>query len=411
MQHDKRWYLPFFIVIMGLLVACGGGTPPAEAQNATPRATATAVYYDTVLPTRTPRPTRTPNPTRIAANATQTVVAATDSAPAISGGITFLNNLDAINSYRFSIEIKSEGAAFEGQAGVSLMGGVLVEGAIVKEPPAQDFTITFATIPGSSGVRIVGGQAFSNLNGEWSKGSTAAAPDIEGLLPLTAAEITPYLNDLEVVGNEAVDGRPATHYLANQAALVAIAEAQGAAGAANYARADDATADIWVDQEGGFVSKMDLVVEGAGVNPEQPDAEGRLEIHVEYYDINEDINIDVPDLSAAASGSGGSGSGGTTDTATVADLLALLGFDIDLPPGTTVEILYEVASVTVPLSLADTQPLFINAFEANGYELDEENSLTQFGYLQYNGSRRKWLVTFTADGRDTVVLLSPVVEE
>ena len=61
MQLDKRWCLPFFFLLLPLLVACSGAAAP-EATGPTPSATATAEYYDTAMPTHTPRPTSTPRP-------------------------------------------------------------------------------------------------------------------------------------------------------------------------------------------------------------------------------------------------------------------------------------------------------------------------------------------------------------
>lgn len=412
MQPDKRWCLTLLLLFVSLLAACSD-TGGAEPAGPTPSPTATAEYYDTAMPTRTPRPTSTPQPTE---EPTVTPEATPEEESNITiEGVSSLDAVEFITSYRFRIEVQTEGAAFEAENTETLTArNVVMEGAVVKEPPAQELILSFGDDETSSGFRVVGGQVFTSLNGEWFEATSTDVPTVEEVAPLTAVNITRYLDDLETIGDDEVDGRAAVSHHADQAALVAIAQGQGGDAEELYKNATTAEADIWIDEEGGFISKMDVTVAGTGVNPNAPDLEGQYTVHVEYFDINQEIAIETPEVSGEVASSGGGGSDpGEIETTnqTITDLTKLLGFRIDLPEGSKIEIFFDLASITVPLSLEETRPIFVRAFEANGYTQDTNSTLAQFGAYLYSNDEKQWTLYFTEqDSSTTLVSISPVVQ-
>ncbi len=423
MQHNKRWFLPFLILLTFVLAACGGaadtstegGTDIAVAPTtATDDSSGEASAAATKAPAATAVPTKAA--TKEAAASTKVASDTTSSGGSLSD-VQSLDTLEGVNSYRFKMELKVMGDAFASDPDMAMMGdGVTIEGAVVKEPAAQDLAMSLAGL-GDIGFRLVDGKAYTSFGSEWFESEPGEAPAVNDLVPITPEDIKQDLNDVERVGVEDVDGRPATHYRADKEQMAAISEAQSEDGASdsgfNFGDADKAQLDFWVDNEFGFISKMDLTASGKGINSDAPEAEGSVEVHLEYSDINRDIVIEAPEGATMMPGSDDGSTDVTTDTntsgtATSADLEEMLGFGVDLPADATVEIFFDIATITVPLPLEDTQALFVEAFESNDFTLNDENSFADFGILQYENGDKGWSVTLSESDGTTQVIILPV---
>lgn len=435
MQYHKRWFLPVLFVVTLLLVACGGAaatpTPVVEDTTAAPTTATDSSGGDAetgAVATKAPAATEeAAEPTEEAAEPTE--VASDDASDDTAADVESVESLDGVNSYRFTMEMQATGEAFEADDEMAMMGGGLtIEGAIVKEPPAQLIEISLGGSP-AFGFSVVDGKSYTNFGGEWVESTeSGTAPNVDDFLPFSSEDIAKVTAKADKVGEEDVDGRPATHYHATKEQMAAIAEEQGEGESFDLANADEAEMDFWVDEEFGFISKMEMHASGAGLNDDNPELEGEVNVQLEYRDVNEDIEIEAPEVTTTLPGIGDvmtdtdtvTDTDTTTDTtdtdtssdSTPADLEELLGFSMDLPEDTKIEVIFDIATLTVPLPQADAQALIVDAFESNDYTLDEDASYADFGLLQYGNGDKVWSVSlYEGESSDeTTVIILPVTQ-
>jgi len=422
-MSNKRWFMPFLLLLVLVLAACGGAAAPEPtAVPATPADTtqagadggadASEVPEPTepaaeAEPTAEADPTEATEPTEEAAPTEE----ANDDDPAPTGATTSIEDADDINSYRFRAEITAAGDAFAEDPDMAMFGdGITIEGAFVKDPLASDVALEIPGL-GELGFREVDGNAYANFGGMWTESTSDEALNVDDLAPITADDLGDDLDRLENAGDEEVNGRDTTHYVADKELLQEIAEEKGD-DSFDFANADEAQLDVWLDQEYGFVVKMELAAEGTGLNETLPDAEGRVQFEIEYYDFNaDDIVIEVPELTDLGdtgddSGDTGDDSGDTGDDSTDAvDLPGLLGFDIELPADSETQVSLGTASITIPLPMDEAQVIIQEAFEANGYELDPDLSSPDLGILWYDNGEKEWYITLTETDGVTEVFI------
>lgn len=417
-MSNKRWFMPFLLVLVLVLAACGGAAAqPTPAPTSTTAETtqggddageeeATEVPEPTAEPTEEVEPTEEPEPT-----AEPTEEVETDE-PSILGESTTIEDAEDITSYRFSATITASGEAFEGDEDMAMFSdGITIEGAFTKEPPASDVALEIPGL-GEIGFREVDGSAYANFGGMWTESSSDEALNVDDLSPITADDIGDDLDRMEDLGEEEVNGRDTDHYQADKELLQEIAEEKGETSDFNFADADEASLDVWLDQEYGFVVKMELVAEGEGLNDQAPDSSGRIEFLIEYFDFNsDDIVIEVPEITdtgdsgddSGDSGDSGDDSGDTGMDAV--DLPGLLGFDIELPADAEAEVSFGTATITIPLPQDEAQAIIQEAFEANGYELDPDLSSPDIGILWYSNGDKEWYITLTETDGVTEVFI------
>jgi hypothetical protein len=137
----------------------------------------------------------------------------------------------------------------------------------------------------------IGEEAWIQAPGDqtWISVGAAASP-LEGL---TSAFFQPDFGGaddaFENLGTEMVNGRETIHYRGDLTPLLLEGFLQGE----DVPELSTFDLDVWADPV-GFVVKMDMVMEGSGFDPQDPNATGRLEYHYEVYDLGADITITPP---------------------------------------------------------------------------------------------------------------------
>ncbi|MGH2544429.1 MAG: hypothetical protein ACRDIB_16675, partial [Ardenticatenaceae bacterium] len=165
-----------------------------------------------------------------------------------------------------------------------------------------------------------------------------------------------------------------------------------------------AQVDLWIDQEEGFIVKMELTAEGQGLNEDQPDAEGQIELRLEYSDFNEEFEIEAPEVSES--------SALPEIPTSPGDLGELLGFEVELPEEATVEVFGNFGEVVVPLSMEETTTLVTDLMTGAGLTLNEEESFPDAGVFYFDraeGGRISVFLTAREEG-GTEILFEAVEE-
>lgn len=206
-----------------------------------------------------------------------------------------LDEVAEINSFRLRINIKAEGDAFEGQEGAAaLASGIDVDGSFVKEPASQHIVMGL----GGEGLGTlefvqVGDQGYAKFGEAWSEAPADQAPKIEDLAFLTPADLADGLDEFERKGDETVNGRETVHLYADKEVFAKLETGNEELG---IDQAEEVTLDLWFDKSEGFIVKMAIVAEGKGLSETDAEAAGRVEMTLEYYDFNEEIVIEAPEI-------------------------------------------------------------------------------------------------------------------
>jgi hypothetical protein len=279
------------------LAACGGGPgAPAPAEEAEPTATTEPTSAPTVTEPEpetetTEEPTSPPSPTPAPTAVPTEEPGAT---PVEVRGVEAQSILDvaSIDSFRIRLNFTMEGEAYPESA----MNGT-IEGEFTTEPRANHLVIQAegqAELTGTFEIIQIDDQIYLKAAGQWIQAPAGTAPQLEDYYLFgDELEAQETLTGLTRVGEETVNGRQTVHYRGTQAFLTAN-EVSGAA--FDVDNAETAQYDVWIDQAEGFPVKQTVLFDGPGVNPEAPEATGRIEYVLEYDDFNaEDITIEAPE--------------------------------------------------------------------------------------------------------------------
>lgn len=287
MTHTKRrFWIPLLISLLltVTLAACGGSgaaTEPAdEAQPTTAATSAPETGGEEATEEPTPPPTTAP-----------TESTSDDETVEVSGvEAQSLLDVESINSFRLRLSFNVEGEAFpEGETGGT------IEGAFTGDPRANHLVIQVEGQEGQAGsfeVIQIEDQIYVKAGGQWIEAPAGSAPQLETYYlfgdELEAAET---VTGLERVGQETLSGRQVIHYRGNREFLIANQVGGSEFGIEGV---ETVQYDIWIDKAEGFPVKQTVLLEGTGVNAENPEAVGRVEYTLEYYDFNADITIEAP---------------------------------------------------------------------------------------------------------------------
>jgi hypothetical protein len=284
------------------LAACGGESTPEPAEEAeptvasepTPAATATEPEPEmeaTEEPTPPPSPTLTPT---VAPTPTGDPEAAGAETPVEVSGVEARSVLDvaSIERFRIRLDFTMAGEAYPERA----MNGT-IEGAFTTDPRANHLVIQAegeTELSGTFEIIQIEDQIYLKAAGQWIEAPAGTAPQLEDYYLFgDELEAEETVSGLERVGEETVNGRETIHYRGDEAFLTAN-EVSGAA--FDVENAETARYDVWIDKAEGFPVKQTVVFDGPGVNPQNPEATGRIEYVLEYYDFNaEDITIEAPE--------------------------------------------------------------------------------------------------------------------
>ncbi|HEX8682423.1 MAG TPA: hypothetical protein VF707_08925 [Ardenticatenaceae bacterium] len=421
----QRWFAVIILAMMLLLAACGGTAQPetdqAETDTNTPAAAATNTTAP--APTEAEEPTEEPEeepteepeeepteepeeepteepeeePTEEPEEEpTEEADTGDEGDDTTSEGQSLFAVVDDIDTFRLRTTVTTEGEAFEEGEAANLTS-FSMEGEFVREPPAQRLSIS--TPEGADDESMLGGlgnfemiqigdTGYMNLGTGWTE--MPGGDLMSGFAEFTFIDpesMNISLDEMERVGEEEVNGRNTVHLRGGEEFVTAMNEDDETFSMENL---EEAQVDLWVDEEDNFIVRMQMVAEGTGVNEENPDATGRIEILIEYYDFNEDITIEAPE---------------------VASLGDMLGLDIELPEGTEMGFSSDgFATVTIPLTMDETAAFIEEAMADNGFELDVDASFPDMGTYTFTAEGRTVNVILAEDGDSTSVTIT-VTEE
>jgi hypothetical protein len=315
----------------------------------------------------TPSPT---TPQSLPAAPTLAAPAQEPSAAAASDAAQTAEQAAAINSYRLRITTRSESAR-----GADL---VEIDGAYVKEPPAEELRIRYQDGAQSMSTVVVDGVRYMQAGDQWLQAPEAAFA-FDELTLITPDDVTGLLSRMTQVGVEEVNVLQAMHYRGGKEMIPVVGSASDQLDVSDLAFAE---MNLWVDQATNVVTRMTLTANDA----EEAVA---LEVVFDYYDFNAAITIEAPSAVSVGPADGGMAA---TSTALPGDALSqLLGFRLLMPTGSTVESSLGTTMVTVltPFTVAEAQRMIEQTLPANGYTLvtKAEPAPGQFTYLYQQGSK------------------------
>ena len=281
MVLHKKWFLSLLLMLALILAACSGGDEGSQGAEEGASNTAEATESEGVAE---PELEAEPTPTEEALD--------------LSNAKT-LDEIADINSFRLRINIQAEGDAFATQDGAPQLGsGINIEGAFVKEPAAQHIVMALGDDDqglGNLEFIQVDNKGYANFTGEWIEAPIEQAPSIEDLAFMTPADLADGLHELERVGDtETLNGRDTVHLHADKETFAKLNTGDEQIA---LDEAEEVELDLWFDQADGFIVKMQILAQGKGLNEEDAEATGRVEMTLEYYDFNENIVIETPETS------------------------------------------------------------------------------------------------------------------
>ncbi len=325
------------IFVLLLTAACGGRGEDA------PPPTPTAV--PTLAPTATPVPT--PEPTLPVAPTAAPAASSGDAAPL--GAVITVEDAAAINSYRLRVDLQSNTAR-----GTDV---VTITGAYVKEPLAIELAVAiqYGDRTDELGMVQVDGVGYMRFNDRWVQ-TPDAKLNIADLTLITAADVTGIVEKMELVGEETVNDRPSRHYRGGKELIPVV----GAGGdTLDASQVDSAQLDVWVDTALGVMNRFTL----AGSDTRDDGQTAQFNVTYDYYDFNADIVVTAPTSVLAPDAAP------TGEFTPRNELGALVGFDLLMPTGSTVETVVEGALyvVVAPYTMDEATHLLETIFPANGY--------------------------------------------
>ena len=389
MKKEIRWIFLFALLLGLSTMACGlfGGDEaeettaeeaPAEAQEAVedePESPAAA--EEDAEPTEEPTPVPEPTAT---AEAEPTATPAEAASEESSGELPDLSNISAgleeYNSYRATVNMTFESTEEGGSS-----AGLVLETAVVQEPPASSATIavsgdmveeaggfesmTFAEVGDASYALIPGLGCVTGGAGEM--GSMDQFTEI-----FSTDEILGEISGAEFVGEETINGVAADHYTFDESD---VEDAEG--------DLQELEGHIYVAQDGNYVTRM--VFEGVGavdLFDEGTDEVGTLVLEFNVTDVGAEFEIELPE--------GCEESGAQYPTFEgAADLTSFAGF----------------TSYTVEADLEDVVTFYEDEMAALGYEQPEGEQIFSEGsaILSFTGEEMDPVsVIINQDGEGTV---------
>lgn len=272
---------------------------------------------------------------------------AADAMP-LMGEVRAVEDVPEINSYRTHITVNSQTERGEDY--------IEAEGAYVKEPKADQLTVTF--LQGDETQQIatlyVDGVRYLSMGDTWMQSPAQTFSNISELTLMTPQNISGIIPQMEVIGTETVNGLVATHYRGSKE-IIPIVGTEG--DTLDVSRVESAQIDIWGDETYNAIIKLTLEAR----NTEPPMT---ATITFDYTDINSDIIIEAPETLPVSEEPVAEG-----DFVPNNELGALLGFNLMFPTGSTVETVVGTSLYVVvgPYGLEQATNMIELNMEANGY--------------------------------------------
>lgn len=203
--------------------------------------------------------------------------------------IRSIDDAASVNSYRANIYYQAKGDAFEASGTEPLIqAGMLYKVAMVKVPPAYSIEIEVDG-KGIGTYYLIDGRAYSVTSEESRINNVGAPLTVNDLLsPINFDAMIEDFDKLTFKGEEQFNGRRVYYMEADGQQMRDIYRD------ANGEPQIEGHWELWIDAEEGFITKMDFEGTGTGFNPAQPALVGTMRIMLDYYDLNADIEIEVP---------------------------------------------------------------------------------------------------------------------
>jgi hypothetical protein len=279
---------------------------------------------------------------------------------------------EVINSYRLRIVTQSTSPR-----GVDK---VEIDGAFVKQPPAEELKIRFQDGEQTMAMITVDGTRYMQAGDQWLQ-TPESALSLDELTLITPEDVAGLLARMTRVGVEDVNGLQSVHYRGGKEMIPVVGEPGDSLDVSQLAFAE---LNLWVDQATNVVTRLALQANG-----EEGGGAVSLEVIFDYFDFNAVIDIQAPATAGAAVVPSAElpGAAALPDDA----LGQLLGFRLMLPTGSEVESTVGATLVTVltPFTVAEAQRMIEQTLPANGYTLTTkaEPAPGQATYLFQQGAK------------------------
>lgn len=359
----KRFFSLVALLMLVLTVAaCGGGD---KATPAPTDATAVAAPTTAAEPAAASAATSQPAADTPTAEAATPVAANTPAADDAAN--TDIKTLDILDSYRAVVSYSAKGTDIDGK---SVDSSSDMTTSFVKDPLARHISGTFTDASDPANVSEqtmeiyqVGQDAYAYSDEEtgWTHMSTDEEdPFGVASLIFDAKSMFGDLSKLKRVRpDEEINGIESRHYRFDETMLTDLFKA-------DIGSVKSATGDVWVAQDGEYVTKYDMTIEVADDTSGNVDgdiANGKVHATLELQDVNEKIEITVPEEALA----GGS----------------MPGFDgaaFPLPEETKIDVGgVNFMMANSPMSVEEVVAFYEETLTGMGWTKDEENSAVMEG--------------------------------
>lgn len=272
---------------------------------------------------------------------------------------TTVEEAAAIGSYRMRISMTSTSARGT--------DNVQIEGEYVKEPPAERLVMNYDQSGETQTMEmlLVDGVRYMQAKGMWMA-APDMVPNLKELTLITPSDMGEIGSGLVRIGDETVNGRATTHFRGDKNTIPVVGTEGDTLDASQL---EEAQIDLWVDQAANFLVKMQLTMKG-----DKNDADAEYDMTFEYYDFNADIVLEKPENALSLPGMGQPPAAGEQPASDApasepqTDLGKLLGFDLQLPTGSSVSVLSaNMTQVTTPYTLEEAVNLLGLKMQENGY--------------------------------------------
>lgn len=355
----KRFFSLVALLLLVLTVAaCGGG------DKATPAPTEAAVAAPTTATEPTAAAEATSKPAADAPTAEAAPAATVDTPTADE---TDIKTLDILDSYRAAVSYSAKGTDTDGKQVESSSD---MTTRFTKEPLARHISGTFTDASDPANVSEqtmeiyqVGQDAYAYSDEEtgWTH-MTIDEEDPFGVAS-TIFDAKSMFGDLgkldRVRPDEDINGIKSRHYRFDETMLTELFKE-------DLGSIKSASGDVWVAQDGEYVTKYNMTIEVADDTAGNVDgdiANGTINATLELFDVNQKIEITVPEEALA----GGS----------------MPGFDgmaFPLPEDAKVDVGgTNFMMANSPMSVEDVAAFYDETLSGMGWAKDEENSTVMEG--------------------------------
>ncbi len=274
-----------------------------------------------------------------------------ESAQQMTQAVQTVEEAGNINSYRMHVTTKSESAR-----GVD---SAEIDGMYVKEPPAEKVVITFmeGDLPQSMQMVAVDGMRYMQNEDMWIQ-----TPDMifstDELTLITPEDVANLTDSMSYVGVESVNGREADHYVGDRD-MIPVVGTEG--DTLDVSEIEFAQLDLWIDRTDGIVVKLLMEATDSG-----DDGPTTMSVLIEYSDFNSEFLIEAPDMGSVDAGSASEAPAAGAPTT---DLGRVLGFDLLLPTGSTIQMAAGdmLLVAATPYTVEEAEQWIALNLPANGY--------------------------------------------